>query len=511
MNGAESLVHTLIASGIDTCFANPGTSEMHFVSALDRIPGMRCVLGLQENIVTGAADGYWRIARKPAATLLHCGPGLANGLANLHNARRGRSGIVNVVGDQATYHRPLDAPLTADAEGWARGVSGWVRTTPDSTSVGTDAAVAVQAARTWPGSISTLILPADAAWNDGGVVAVALPVPPPPRVAPFAVETVARALRSGEPALMLLGAGAMTEEALELAYRISASTGVSLLVETHISRIDRGRGRVPVERLPYRVAPALEKVGPIKHLILVGATSPVGFFAYPNKPSRLYPPEAAQHVLARADQDETAALRDLVAALDAPKVAVPVLPPAEIAQGPLTKEGIAQTIAALIPENAIVMDEGSLFGGILFPVSYGAPPHTWLQQTGGAIGAGIPMAIGMAIAAPDRRVISLQADGSGMFTVQGLWTQARENLDITTIVFSNRQYAILLEELANVGASAGQTARDMLTLSNPDLDWCALARGMGVEAKRAESCEELADLIRASLKRKGPFLIELQV
>jgi len=173
MTGAESLAQTLLANGVDVCFANPGTSEMHFVAALDRFPGIRCVLGLQENVVTGAADGYWRMAERPAATLLHCGPGLANGLANLHNARRAQSGIVNIVGDQATHHRALDAPLTADTDGWARGVSAWTRTATGATTVGRDAAAAVEVAR--QGQIATLIVPADIAWNQEGSIGQALP------------------------------------------------------------------------------------------------------------------------------------------------------------------------------------------------------------------------------------------------------------------------------------------------------------------------------------------------
>ena len=512
MNGAESLVHTLLASGVDTCFANPGTSEMHFVSALDRIPGMRCVLGLQENIVTGAADAFWRIAGRPAATLLHCGPGLANGIANLHNARRAHSGIVNIVGDQATEHRPLDAPLTSDTEGLARFACNWVRTTASAQHVGRDAAAAVQAARTWPGQIATLVLPADAAWNDGGEPSDALPVPPPPQAAPRAVDNAARALRSGEPALLLLGGRSLTAEALAAAHRIAAATGARMLTETHIGLIERGRGRVPIDRLLYRIDPAKTSLADIRHLILVNTGYPVSFFAYPGKSGRLAPPACQVHELARADQDGPAALRALVEALHAPEAPLPeVAPPAGPARGPLTREGVARTVAALLPENAIVMDEGSLFGGVLYPASYGAAPHSWMQQTGGAIGAGIPMAVGAALAAPDRRVISMQADGSGMYTLQGLWTQARENLDVTTIVLSNRKYAILIDELANVGAKSGKTAQDMFSLADPELDWPAMAKGMGVEARRAESCEELADLLRASVRRSGPFLIELPV
>ncbi len=510
MNGAESLVHTLLASGVDTCFSNPGTSEMHFVAALDRIPGMRCVLGLFEGVVTGAADGYYRMAEKPAATLLHCGPGLANGLANLHNARRAQSGIVNIVGDQATYHRPYDAPLTADTEGWARPVSAWVRTATNARHVGSDAAVAVQAARTAPGQIATLILPADTAWTEGGEPAPALPVPSPPMAAPNIVKQIAQVLRTQEPALLLLAGRALRAAGLESAHRIAAATGARLMAAGSNARMERGRGRVGIDRVPYPVDQAVAALAGIKHLILVGAVDPVGFFAYPNKPGRLAPPDAAVHVLSRPEQDGAAALAHLADELGAPTVPIPEAPrPEGPARGAPTPEAIAQTVAALLPEDAVVVDEAVTTGRGFFPLTRGAAPHDWLQLCGGAIGEGIPLATGAALGAPGRRVVGLQADGSGMYTLQGLWTQAREQLDVTTIVFSNRKYAILLGELANVGANPGRTALDMLDLGNPDLDWVRLATGMGVEAARADSCEQLADLLAHSFRRKGPFVVEL--
>ena len=287
MNGAESLVHTLLRCGVDTCFANPGTSEMHFVAALDRIPGMRCVLALQENVVTGAADGYYRIAGKPAATLLHCGPGLANGLANLHNARRARSGIVNVVGDQATYHRPLDPPLTADAEGWARPVSSFVRTSQSADQVGGDAAAAVQAARTAPGGIATLILPSDASWNEGGVVGAPLPVPPRRRSIRTRCATPRACCARRRNVLLMLGGEAVHENSQRLAWRIARPTGAHLMTEGSNARTPRGRGRLPLERVPYANDPAVKALAPYEHLILVNAAPPIGFFAYPGKPNRL--------------------------------------------------------------------------------------------------------------------------------------------------------------------------------------------------------------------------------
>jgi acetolactate synthase-1/2/3 large subunit len=513
MNGAESLVHTLLKSGVDTCFSNPGTSEMHFVAALDRIPGMRCVLALFEGVVTGCADGYARMAGKPAATLLHCGPGLANGLANLHNARRALTPIVNIVGDQATYHRPLDAPLTADTEGWARGASAWVRTATASASVGADAAVAVQAARTYPGQIATLILPSDTSWDAGGVVADALPVPLPPRADPAQVTHAAQLLRRGGPALLVLGGNAVSSAAaLEQAHRVAAATGARLIAQGANARMARGQGRVAVDRVPYVVDTAIKALAGTRQVILVGARKPVTFFAYPNKPGTSVPPDADVHVLARPDQDAAEALARLVDELGAPRAAVPDPGPRPVpGRGAPTPEAVAATVGALLPEGAIVVDEAVSFGRGFFPLTYAAAPHDWLAGCGGAIGSGPPIATGAAIGAPGRRVVGLQADGSAMYTLQALWTQAREKLDVTTILLSNRKYQILLGELANVGANPGRTALDMMDLGNPDIDWVRLANGMGVEAARAGTCEVLGDLLAQSFARKGPFLIELTI
>lgn len=513
MNGAESLVRTLLAHGIDTCFANPGTSEMHFVAALDQVPGMHCVLGLFEGVVTGAADGYARMAGKPAATLLHCGPGLANGLANLHNARRAEVPMVNIVGDQATYHRPLDAPLTADTEGWARPVSCWTRTGSRAETVGADAAAAIQAAMTAPGGISTLILPSDVSWDDGGVVAPVLAVPAAPQVAPSALDEAAAALRSGEPTVLLVAGRALRADALAIAHRIVAATGARLMCPTSNGRIERGRGRHPVERVPYAIDQAVAALQDVRHLILVGAQAQVGFFAYPGKPGRMQPEDAAVHVLARPEQDLVDALERLADRLGAPPAPpAPVLPAPELPRGGrINPDSVAQVVAALMPENAVVVDESITFGRAFYNTAMASPPHDWLQLTGGAIGAGLPLATGAAIGAPGRRVVTLQADGSALYTVQALWTQAREKLDVTTVILSNRKYAILLHELANVGANPGRTALDMLDLGNPSIDWTHIATGFGVEAAQADTLERFADLLASANRRPGPFLIELMI
>ena len=512
MNGAESLVRTLVGGGVDVCFANPGTSEMHFVAALDRVEGMRCVLGLFEGVVTGAADGYARMSEQPAATLLHLGPGLANGLANIHNANKASSPMVNIVGDHATYHRKYDAPLTSDIEGLARPSSHWVKTSPDARSIAADGAAAIAAARKLPGQIATLILPADTAWNEGsGPAPVARPEPPQP-VSADAVAEAARALRSGEPCLILLTGRALRQEGLDLAGRIAAKTGARLIAQGSNARTQRGRGRVFVERVPYVVDQAVKVLAGLKHIILVGAKMPVAFFAYPDKPSLLAPPDAQGHVLARLDQDLLGALEALADELGArsTRAAVGNEPPPAPGQGKITSEALGASLGALIPENAIVVDEAVTTGRGFYAPTRAAAPHDWLSNMGGSIGLGMPLATGAAVACPDRRVVSLQADGSAMYTVQALWTQAREGLDITTVLFSNRTYQILKGELANVGAgNPGRKALDMLDLDRPDLDWVTLAKGMGVPGARVTTMEEFNRRLVEGVASPGPFLVEV--
>ena len=513
MNGAESLVRSLLASGVDTCFANPGTSEMHFVAALDKVEGMRCVLGMAETVVTGCADGYGRMAGKPAATLLHCGPGFANGIANLHNARRAHTPMVNIVGDQASYHRPFDAPLTSDTEGLARATSHWVRTSASSATVGADSAAAVQAANTAPGQIATLTLPADTAWNDGGVVAAPLPVPPRSAVAPDTLRTIAQALRRKEPAMLVLFGQALSEAGLVAANRVAQVSGAKLRTPTQVSRMARGRGRVPVDRIPYAVDAALKMLAGTKHVVLVGAKVPTGFFAYPGKPSLMAPPDALTHVLARPEQDAVAALNALADELGAPQqvaIAAGEQQP-QLGQGPFEPVAFASTLAALLPENCIVAEDAVTSGRALFAPTFNAAPMDWLQNTGGAIGHAFPCATGAAIACPERKVVCLQADGAGMYSLQALWTQAREKLDVVNVVFANRIYKILYGELVSVGAKPGRASNELFDLARPELDWVKLAAGMGVEATRVETLEGFADVFKSACARRGPFLIEFRI
>jgi acetolactate synthase I/II/III large subunit len=509
MNGAESLLRTLVGSGVEVCFGNPGTSEMHFVSALDRVEGMRTVLGLFEGAVTGMADGYGRMAEKPAATLLHLGPGLANGLANLHNARRARTPIVNIVGDHATYHAQYDAPLASDVHGFARPVSAWVHSSANARTVASDAAMAVQAARQYPGQIATLILPADAAWLEADRPAPALPTPSPAAVSTGAIDQVAAALRSGRKTMILIRGAALKERGLHAAGRVAAATDARIACDTFAPRCQRGAGRVEVERIPYFAEQIVEFMKGTEQLILVGASPPVSFFAYPNKPSWCTPEDCRILYLAHPNEDGTSALEALADAVKAPKQPshVGVAERPDLPKGPLNPVTAGQVIAHYLPNGAIISDEGATAGGGMHRYAANIAPHDHLALAGGAIGQGIPVATGSAVACPDRKVVCLHGDGGAMYTLQALWMQAREALDVTTVIFANRSYAILNIELARVGAGeAGPKAFSMLDLHNPELNWVKLASGMGLEASRSTS---VAQQFASAMNNRGPRLIEV--
>jgi acetolactate synthase-1/2/3 large subunit len=510
VNGAQALINTLVDGGVDVCFANPGTSEMHFVAALDTVPSMRGVLALFEGVATGAADGYARIADRPAAVLLHLGPGLGNGLANLHNARRARVPMVVVVGDHATYHKKYDAPLESDIDALAGSVSGWVRRTGAAADVGADAAEAIAASRSGA-QISTLILPADVSWSDGARPAV-VPAQPAPVDALLAPE-VLEVLRSGEPTVILVGGDGTRGPGLAAAARIAEACGARWYCETFPARLERGAGVPAVERLAYFAEAVAEQLDGAKHLVLAGAKSPVSFFAYPGRPSDLVPAGCEVHVLAehRGAADALAALADEVA----PGTVAPVaaLSRPQPPMGTLTAASAADVIGALMPERAIVVDESNTSGLLLAQATAGAPAHDWLTLTGGAIGYGIPAAVGAAIGAPDRPVLCLESDGSAMYTISGLWTQARENLDVTTVIYNNSAYDILRIELQRVGAGSapGPKALDLLDLSRPTMDFVKVAEGMGVPARRATTAEEFADALRTASAEPGPHLIDAVV
>jgi acetolactate synthase I/II/III large subunit len=516
VNGAQALLRSLVAGGVDTCFANPGTSEMHFVAALDTVPQMRAVLTLFEGVATGAADGYGRMAGGPAATLLHLGPGLANGLANLHNARRAGTPVVNIVGDHATTHAKYDAPLQSDIAALAGTVSGWVRQSVLTAEIGCDAAAAVAAARA--GQVASLILPADVSWDAGGEPATtALPVAHRAAATPDAVQAAADALTSGEPCVLLVGGEATLADGLAAADRIAAATGARVLAETFPPRLERGAGVAPVDRLGYLVDVAVHQLAGAHHLVLAGARSPVSFFAYPGKPSDLVPAGCRVHPLVPREGAAIAALEelaDLLAPGSPPRTVRAARP--ELPTGELTAQSAAAVVGALLPEGAIVVDESVTSGLGLPAATAGAPRHDWLTLTGGSIGYGLPAATGAAAACPDRPVWCLQADGSAMYTISALWTQAREGLDVTTLVYNNSAYAILRMELQQVGADGplagdGSRARALLDLGRPGLDFVALAAGMGVPGVRVTTAHELAAALRRAVAEPGPHVVEAVV
>lgn len=535
--GAQELIAAFLAHGVDTCFANPGTSEMHFVAALDQVPGMRAVLALFEGVATGAADGYGRMTGGPAAALLHLGPGLSNGLANLHNARRARSPVVAVVGDHARSHSRLDAPLQSDISALAGVVSQWYRSTASPADVAGDAVDAIRASIGRPAGVATLVLPADVSWGTaGGAVGEAVvggaPTPgsgdpgdhrttgarrartPPARVAlapPDAIDAAAVALRSGEPCAILLGGTALRRRPLEVAARLCHATGARFLAETLPGRLERGAGIPAPEGMIYLAELAVAQLAGLRHLVLVDTPPPVSFFAYPQMAGALWPPECVLHTLAAPSEDAEQALIELADRLGVPEDRVPGAPCVrpDPPDGPLDASSLAQAVGALLPADAIVVDESNTAGIYLTAATAAAPPHDWLCLSGGAIGQGLPLAVGAAIGGGGRPVVCLEADGSAMYTLQALWTQAREGLDVTTVILANHSYAILRMELARVGAGeGGPLAGSLLDLGAPELDMVALAHGMGVPATRARTAGELVDQLASALASPGPVLIE---
>jgi acetolactate synthase-1/2/3 large subunit len=510
-NGAKTLIETLINAGIDTCFTNPGTSEMHFVAALDDTD-MRAVLTLFEGVATGAADGYARIAEKPAATLLHLGCGLGNGLANLHNARKARVPIINIIGDHATSHTQYDAQLQSDIETVARNVSKWVRTCPSTDKIGADTAEAIAVAKGPPAQISTLILPADVSWGENGTAIINIPESSSGPAADSVINDIANVLKSsGKKTAILLGRRVSQEVGLVAASKIAEKTGAKLLAEIFPTRLQRGAGLPHVERLAYLAEMASVQLNGFDNLVLVDAKAPVSFFAYPGKKSYLVPENCTVHNLVEQDQDALASLEALVTAVGAddtaPKLQRPKRP--KLPSGKLNASKACQAIGALMPENLIISDEAQTSGMKLPGHTVGAPRHDILTLTGGAIGQGLPVAIGASIAGKDRPVLALIGDGTAMYTIQSLWTIVKENLDITTIIFNNRSYAILNIELERVGAEKpGPKAKSQLDLSEPEIDFVALANGMGMSAQTARTAEEFNAALENAFRNPGPHLID---
>ena len=513
MNVSEAILRELVELGVEACFGNPGTSEMHLVASFDRVGGLRPILGLFEGVCTGAADGYARMAGKPAATLLHLGPGLGNGFANLHNARRAQSRMITLVGDHATYHRKYDAPLQSDIHSIAKPVSDWIGDPVSGEDALTKTREAFAVAMRPNGGLSTLIVPADIAWSEmaGGAPGPSRNKAASKPVDMTLVRAAAAALKSGEPKLLLIGGHAGLEKPLALAAAIAEKTGARLFCDTFVPRLARGRGRARPERVPYLGEMAVMMMKDFRHAVMVGTKAPVAFFAYPNKPSTFLSPECKVYEPWSGANDVADVLMALAEEVGA-KVgsvagagAAPDVPGA----GKLTVESLGNAVASLMPEGAIVSDEAITSGLWAYLATQNSPPHDWLSLTGGAIGDGIPMAVGAAVACPGRPVINLQADGSAMYTIQGLWTAARENLHVVTILLNNKSYAVLNMELDRVGATAqSERSRSLLSLDKPVIDFTAMGRALGANAVRAEDTETFVKALKRALAEPGPHVIE---
>ncbi len=510
MNGAESLVHTLADGGVEICFGNPGTSEMHFVAALDREPRMRGVLCLFEGVVAGAADGYARMAGKPAATLLHLGPGFGNAISFLHNARKAHQPVINIVGDHATSHsRYAQAPLTSDIMAICGSVSDWLHQSKSVEEVAGDGARALQAAR--QGQIATLVLPADCAWNQAAGSAPPLPAILPGKVDAAPIDRAAAALKNGKKTALLMRGACLERRGLNAAGRIAQHSGARLLHDYFTPRMTRGEGLTEVERIPYFAEQIVECLQGLEQIILVGAPPPVTFFAYPDKPSWVTP-EGCDLITLAGERDDAVgvleALADALGAKQAGRIVKRVIPEMPV-HAPLDPHTMGAIMARLMPDNAILSDDSLTAGpGLHQSLKYG-PCHDWLVLTGGAIGDAPPMAVGAGLACPDRKVIAVSGDGAAMYSLQSLWTMAREKLDVVTIVCANRRYNILNIELTRVGAlNPGPKTLAMLDLHDPELDFVKLAEGMGVEASRAATTTEFAAQFADAMQRRGPRLIE---
>ena len=508
MTGAESLLATLLACGVETCFANPGTSELHLVSALESEPRIRSVLCLFEGVATGAADGYGRMKGKPAVSLLHLGSGFANGWANLHNARKAKTPVVNLVGQHSTSHLPLGGAQVSDLEGVSGSISDWLKASDTASEVGADAARAIRAAVSRGGQVATLIVPGDASWETGGIPGRPLAPEPANQAAGDNIEEAARILTSGRRAAVLTTGPSLAGEGREACTRIAAATGAAFFCPSLYPRMERGAGRMAFRRVPAWGRSALEILGEFDDLVVVGTELPILAFGHPEYGSVLVPDKVRTFRLAGPEDDVAgtmAALADRVGAGVGASLCERASP--TLAEGPLTAEAIGRAICRFLPEGAVVSDESGTGGAAAYPLAAGAAPHDSLYLTGGAIGQALPVALGAAIACPDRKVLCLQADGGGMYTLQSLWSMARERCDVTTVIFSNRVYGILVRSLGQYGIGTNRIP-DLFDLSNPELDWARLAEGMGVEGHVCNTAEDFNRVFEDCIGRKGPQLIE---
>jgi acetolactate synthase-1/2/3 large subunit len=514
MNGAELLAKTAIAAGVEACFANPGTTELPIVTALDKTPGIKAFLGLFEGVCTGAADGYGRMLDKPAMVLLHLGPGLANGISNLHNARRAKSPVLTVVGEHATWHRDADPPLAMDIESLARTVSGWWRTSKSALDISVDVSEAVTATRL--GQVATLIVPHDYQLAECNAQRLKTSGAPFDSLDPDAIQAVASRLRISRKVALMLGGRALRKPGLDAAARIQKTIGCNLFTQTFPGYIERGLGLPIVERLPYFPRQATTVISRYDVVLFAGTPEPVAFFGYPGFNSRILTDKQERVTLCTDRQNVVEALENLADAVGAPSHLasddnlLAGRQQAAIPEGDLTADKASLTIAAIQPENAIIVDESGTSGFLYFAPPAGLPAYSLMTLTGGALGQGIPCATGAAIACPDRAVINLQGDGGALYTVQGLWTQAREGLNVTTLICSNRSYRILQVELRHAGiTSYGPNTRALTELTKPTVDWVQIAKGFGVPGMTVSTAEGLAQELRNALNEPGPHLVEM--
>ena len=508
ITGAEAILNVAAAAGIKVCFANPGTTELSLVQALDKNPAIHSVLTVFEGVCTGAADGYTRITGTPALALLHLGPGLANGIANLHNARKANTPVISIVGEHATWHIAANAPLTSDIATLARPMSKFVHTTTRPESAASDMAQAIARARQLPSGPATLIIPGDVQWAEVDEHPVALKIPEPTPPTSDDIEKAARALRAGDAALLLSGS-ALRAAGMRSAERIMRATGCRVLAPTFPPVQDRGAGLLSPDKIPYPPEPARQLLAPYRSVILAGAGEPVAFFGYPNSRSGLCAEGATVMRLCPPTADPAEALAALAETLNAPPAqTVPAAERPQPPRGPLTPLAMCQAVAAAQPENLIVMDEGATAGFAYYGLSAGAPPFTYMALTGGSIGQGLPCAVGAAAAEPQKRVICLEGDGSSLYTIQSLWTMAREKQNVTTVICKNRAYSILRWEMERARAIPGPASLALTSLENPEISFVKVAEGFGVEARAVRAAEQLTDALHYSFKTPGPMLIE---
>jgi acetolactate synthase-1/2/3 large subunit len=515
MNSADALIKTLIENGLEVVFANPGTSEMHLVAAIDHHPEIRPVLGLFEGVVTGAADGYARMSGKAAANLLHLGPGLGNGFANIHNAKKARTPMLNIVGDHATYHLQYNAPLTSDLDGLAKASSDWVGRSSSPDDLSALGSKAWQAAHKFPGQIATMLVPADCAWGETDNLGKKLDIEGPEGVDDALVDEAYKALSSNSNSMLFLGGEFLDEESVTLAGKIATASGCRLATDTFVKRHRRGAGLTKVEPIPYFAEMAEEFLAGVETIVFIGTRPPVSFFAYPGKKSFLSPEECKLIELASPFQDGKYALHALSDMLKGNYIDQHLIPNND-AQAPTTgaldPTTLGPLFTSLLPEDAVVCDEAATSGFFVTPHAWNAKPLDWLALTGGSIGQGLPLATGAAIGAPGRPVVCLHGDGGAMYTIQSLWTQAREGLNVTNLIFSNKAYAILQVELERVGAlETGDRATSMLSLDNPEINWVSLANSLGVPAKKTLTVEEFHKAFSDGISSEGPSLIEIVI